>query len=94
MSTLITPECSASGCPAAGDQYTMVHCRVCGAWVCPEHTAAEEGVTLRRYGRQAPRDLRYYQGLCLSCATDRDRNHLYLAPGSGEAALDTSATCG
>lgn len=92
MTTLITPQCAAPGCTAAGDQYTMVRCRTCGAWVCPEHIAAEEGVMLRRYGRPAPSDLCYYQGLCTSCAHDREQ--AYPVPYIDEASLDTRATSG
>ena len=92
MTILITPECAASGCSAAGDQYTMVRCRSCGAWVCPEHIAAEEGITLSRYSLSASSDLRYYQGLCLSCAPDRDQR--YPASRLDETSLDTSATSG
>ncbi len=36
--TLLTPECDAPGCSVAGDQYTMIRCRGCGAWFCPHRT--------------------------------------------------------
>ena len=64
---LITPECSAPGCTAAGDQYTMVHRRACGAWFCPEHIDAAVGARLVRPGRSALRELAYYEGICVPC---------------------------
>ena len=45
--TLITPEWDAPGCLISGDQYTMVRCRACAAWFCPEHIAPAEGVTVQ-----------------------------------------------
>jgi hypothetical protein len=73
--TLITPECDAPGCDVAGDQYTMVRCRRCGAWFCPEHIAADQGVTLVRSARRALSGLAYYQGLCVPCQQARQRTH-------------------
>jgi hypothetical protein len=64
---LITPECDAPGCSVAGDQYTMVRCRSCGAWFCPEHIDAAAGARLVRLGKSAPSGLAYYQGICLAC---------------------------
>jgi hypothetical protein len=73
--TLITPECDAPGCGVAGDQYTMVRCRGCGAWFCPEHIAGEEGVTLVRPRGRALSGLAYYQGICVPCLQARQRTH-------------------
>jgi hypothetical protein len=71
--TLITPECDAPGCDVAGDQYTMVRCRGCGAWFCPEHIDAAEGVTLVRPRSQALTGLAYYEGICIPCQPARQR---------------------
>jgi len=73
--TLLTPECDAPGCSVAGDQYTMVHCRSCGAWFCPDHIAAAEGVTLMCPPDPALRGLAYYQGRCVSCQQARQRTY-------------------
>jgi hypothetical protein len=73
--TLITPECDAPGCDVAGDQYTMVRCRGCGAWFCAKHIAAEEGVTLVRSARPTLSGLAYYLGLCVPCRQVRERTH-------------------
>jgi hypothetical protein len=73
-STLITPECDAPGCGVAGDQYTMIHCRVCGEWFCPEHIAADEGVTLVRPTSRPLSGLAYYQGSCVPCQQARQRS--------------------
>jgi hypothetical protein len=73
--TLITPECEAPGCSVGGDQYTMVHCRGCGAWFCSEHIAAQEGVTLVRPAPRALSGLAYYQGICVPCQQARHRTH-------------------
>ena len=73
--TLITPECGAPSCDVTGDQYTMVRCRECGAWFCPEHIASEEGVTLVRPRGRALSGLAYYQGICVSCQQARQRTH-------------------
>jgi hypothetical protein len=73
--TLITPECDAPGCSISGDQYTMVHCGGCGGWFCPEHIAAQEGVTLVRPAPRALRHLAYYQGLCGPCQREQPRTH-------------------
>src|SRR5262249_21173745 len=45
IATLLTPECNAEARRVPGDQYTMVHCRGCGAWCCPEHITAAAGVS-------------------------------------------------
>lgn len=71
--TLITPACDARGCGVAGDQYTMVRCHRCGAWFCPEHIAAEEGVTVIRPVRHARGSLAYYQGICVACQQMRQQ---------------------
>lgn len=71
--TLITPECDAPGCGVAGDQYTMIRCRGCGAWFCPEHVAAEEGVTLVRPASRALSGLAFYQGICVPCQQARQQ---------------------
>jgi hypothetical protein len=71
--TLITPECDASGCGVAGDQNTMVRCRRCAAWFCPEHIDAAEGVTLIRPIRLALGGLAYYQGICVPCQQAHQR---------------------
>lgn len=96
MTTLITPACDVPGCTVAGDQYTMVRCRTCGAWVCPQHIAPEEGVTLRHYGRHAPRDLQYYQGLCVRCApaVPSDGFLGYQPTQGDEVSLNASASAG
>ena len=73
--TLLTPECDAPGCSVAGDQYTMIRCRGCGAWFCPDHIAAAEGVTLVRPPAPAPRGLAYYQGRCVFCQQARQVTH-------------------
>jgi len=73
--TLLTPECDAPGCSVAGDQYTMIRCRSCGAWFCPDHIAAAEGVTLVRPPDPAPRGLAYYQGRCVTCQQARQVMH-------------------
>jgi hypothetical protein len=51
----------------------MIRCRVCYAWFCSEHIAAEVDVTLIR---PAPRvlGLAYYQGICLACEQERQRS--------------------
>lgn len=71
--TLITPDCNAHGCGVAGDQYTMVRCRDCGAWFCGDHIAAEEGVTLERPAGRALSGLAYYQGTCVACRQTHQR---------------------
>jgi hypothetical protein len=71
--TLITPECEAPGCGVSGDQYTMVHCHACGAWFCPDHIAAEEGVTLVCPAPRALSCLAFYEGICVPCQLDRQR---------------------
>ena len=73
--TLITPECDAPGCDVAGDQYTMVRCRGCGAWFCSEHIDGEEGVTLVRPRGRALSGLAYYQGICIPCRQAHERTH-------------------
>ena len=73
--TLITAECEAPGCTVSGDQYTMVRCRRCVAWFCPEHIAADEGVTLVHSARRALSGLAYYQGLCVPCQQARQRTY-------------------
>jgi hypothetical protein len=64
---LITPECDAPGCTVEGDQYTMVRCRGCGAWFCPEHIDAAAGARLVRLVGAKLKDLAYYQGICAAC---------------------------
>jgi hypothetical protein len=66
-STLITPECDAPGCNVTGDQDTMVRCRRCRGWFCPEHIDVEEGVALIRLTGSAHSSLSYYRGTCASC---------------------------
>jgi hypothetical protein len=80
---LITPECEAPGCSVTGDQYTMVRCHRCGAWFCPEHIDAEEGVTLVRPPSSALSSLSYYRGICARCrqASERARTREHLSPG-------------
>jgi hypothetical protein len=73
--TLITPECEAPGCSVDGDQYTMVRCRACCGWFCPEHIAAQEGVTLVRPAPRALRNLAYYQGMCEPCHQAHQRTY-------------------
>jgi hypothetical protein len=73
--TLITPDCEAPGCSVAGDQYTMVRCRGCGAWFCPDHIAAQEAVTLVHPAPRALQGLAYYQGICVPCQQARQRTH-------------------
>ena len=68
---LLTPECEAPGCHAAGDQYTMVRCRGCGGWFCTDHIDAQEGVTLVHPVPRVLKDLAYYQGICLACRQGR-----------------------
>jgi hypothetical protein len=65
--TLLTPECEAPGCHIAGDQFTMVRCCRCKSWFCPDHIAAEEGITLERSDPRALVAFTYYQGLCVPC---------------------------
>jgi hypothetical protein len=72
---LITPECNAPGRSVAGDQYTMVHCRACGAWFCPEYIDAAAGARLVRLGSSALRDLAYYEGICVLCHQAREPVH-------------------
>jgi hypothetical protein len=75
---LITPECDTPGCSIAGDQYTMVRCRRCGGWFCPEHIDAAAGARLVRPGRlgsSALRDLAYYQGICVPCHQAHESVH-------------------
>jgi hypothetical protein len=72
--TLITPECEAPDCSVGGDQYTMVRCRGCQAWFCPEHIVAQEGVTLVRPAPSTLRGLAYYQGICRACLEARQRS--------------------
>src|SRR5262245_47967220 len=74
---VITPECGAPGCSVTGDQYTMVRCRLCDHWFCPDHIDAEEGVTLARPVRPALRGLAYYQGLCVLCQRAPATSHAH-----------------
>jgi hypothetical protein len=71
--TLITPECGARGCGTTGDQYTMIHCRRCAHWFCPDHISAEEAVALVHSHRAPIHGLSYYQGLCVPCQQARRR---------------------
>ncbi len=50
--TLLTPECDAPGCSVAGDQYTMIRCRGCGAWFCPDHIAKAAASRASRHGSE------------------------------------------
>ena len=68
---LLTPECEAPGCHVAGDQFTMVRCRDCARWFCPQHVDAQVGVTLVRLGPRVLRGLGYYEGICLACRQGR-----------------------
>jgi len=72
--TLISPECDSPGCSMAGDQYTMVRCRTCGAWFCPRHVASAEAVTLVRTVALELGGLSYYQGSCVPCQQARRQN--------------------
>jgi hypothetical protein len=73
---LITPECHAPGCHADGDQFTMVLCCECGAWYCPEHIAAGEGVRLVKRLAAPLTGLTYYVGICQACAqTSQSTSH-------------------
>jgi hypothetical protein len=71
---LVTPECEAPDCSVSGDQYTMVRCRGCKGWFCPEHVAAQEGVTLVRPAPGTLLGLAYYEGLCYACLQARQRS--------------------
>jgi hypothetical protein len=73
--TLMTPECEAPGCSVASDQYTMVRCRGCGGWFCPEHIDAQEGVRLVRPVVRALHGLAFYQGVCVPCHQADQRTH-------------------
>jgi len=64
---LLTPECEASGCHVAGDQYTMVRCGECGGWFCTYHIDAQEGVTLIHPAPRVLKSTAYYQSICLAC---------------------------
>jgi hypothetical protein len=73
--TLMTPECGTPGCNVAGDQYTMVHCRECKEWFCPDHIAAEEGVKLVCPSPRSLLSLRYYEGSCVPCQQAHSRSY-------------------
>ena len=64
---LIAPECHASGCHHGGDQYTMVKCRACGHWFCPEHLLSDDGARSVTLVDSGMRGLSYYQGHCAAC---------------------------
>ena len=64
---LIAPECYAPGCHHDGDQYTMIKCRECHRWYCPEHVDQQEAVRLITLAHPAPQSLSYYLGLCFAC---------------------------
>ncbi|MGO8948543.1 MAG: hypothetical protein ACLQUY_12960 [Ktedonobacterales bacterium] len=68
---LLTQECESPGCNVAGDQFTMVRCRDCGGWFCPQHVDAKEGVTLIHVAPRVLRGLGYYQGICTACRRGR-----------------------
>ena len=68
---LLTPECEATGCNVAGDQYTMVRCGECGGWFCIDHIDAKEGATLVYPAPRVLLGLAYYQGICLACRQGR-----------------------
>jgi hypothetical protein len=72
--TFITPECEAPDCSVSGDQYTMVRCRGCKAWFCPEHVAVQEGVTLVRPAPRTLLGLAYFEGLCHVCLEAQQRS--------------------
>jgi predicted nucleic-acid-binding Zn-ribbon protein len=69
---VITPAhlvCHEHSCAVEGDKYTMVRCRRCGEWFCPDHMDLDgEGVTMIRL-LSDPKRKTYYQGMCLACAT-------------------------
>jgi hypothetical protein len=64
-----------TGCSVASDQYTMVRCRGCGGWFCPEHIDAQEGVRLVRPVVRALHGLAFYQGVCVPCHQADQRTH-------------------
>jgi hypothetical protein len=64
---LITPECHARGCTADGDQYMMVRCGRCGAWYCPQHIQADEGIRVLTTRSSPVQGLSYYVGICVRC---------------------------
>ena len=66
-SVLIAPECHASGCHHDGDQYTMIKCRQCQHWYCPEHVDMSETARLITLADPKLQNLSYYLGLCFSC---------------------------
>jgi hypothetical protein len=73
--TVITPECHARGCSVSGDQYTMVRCRRCDAWFCPDHIDPAEGVRLVTHHRAPLVGLTVYIGICRTCRTCQHQRH-------------------
>jgi hypothetical protein len=74
--TLITPECAMPGCSEDGDQFTMVRCRACGAWYCPDHIQQDAGVRmLPLQSAQVAKSgsLSHYVGLCVRCHQAQQR---------------------
>ena len=63
----IAPECHVQGCHYDGDQYTMVKCRVCDHWFCPEHLGSNETVRRVSMVDTGLPGLSYYLGLCADC---------------------------
>jgi hypothetical protein len=64
---VITPECRARGCSVSGDQYTMVRCRRCDAWFCPDHIDPAEGVRLVTHHCAPLVGVAFYIGTCQTC---------------------------
>jgi hypothetical protein len=64
---VITPECHAHGCSISGDQYTMVRCRRCDAWFCPDHIDPAEGVRLITHHSAPLVGVAFYIGMCQTC---------------------------
>lgn len=64
---LIAPECHAPDCHYDGDQYTMIKCRSCEQWFCPDHIDAQETVQLIKTVDPTFQGISYYVGLCLGC---------------------------
>ncbi len=65
--TVIAPECHVQGCHYDGDQYTMVKCRSCDHWFCPEHLGSNETVRRVSMVDTGLPGLSYYLGLCAEC---------------------------
>ena len=63
----IAPECHEPGCRRAGDQYTMVKCRMCDHWFCAEHLHTQDTIRRSSIMDIGIPGFAYYLGLCAGC---------------------------